>query len=715
MILNENLSSPVLSNGVGESKKMGILANGKVFKIISDTLYQNKIGSCVRELSCNSVDGMKKAGRGDIPFDLHVPTVFEPWFAVKDTGVGMSHDTVMNVFANYFASTKDQSNDEIGGFGLGAKTPFCYTDSFIVVSIFDGKRTTYSFMMNEQGEPTGTVLGEEDCSEHNGVEVRFDVEQNDIHKFSNEIRNQLRFFAVKPNLSTPNIEIDEVEYLNNGVDFPRMRVPENLRGLWVVQGGVGYPLNYQLIQDKLTDSERTFFRINDNLVMHFNIGEIEVIPSREAISYGKSTIDNIKNLIASAVPVMTQAYIDSANGFTEPKDFCTWYESNHLIRQMLKVGNYDPATAPALKGLNFDFRNGSPFVKLNVDFTFNGKPARMPVMSLGYNGRKSYSNPDSDGNYTYRFSQIPIIFIRDKCTAAVGRIRDFRNSYNQNFVVIEHPHGTEYVDSTFVDLVKKQLPYADIRMVSSLTAPEKSENAKRGTPVVYSKTKHDRFDSIAKWERLYDEEEIEGGYYLVFDSYPFIENNLTSDEQSLLQLMMEAGMIDKPIIAIKKAKLDMIADNPSFEPLRDRIKTLAAQAQQTLFQSTVRLDRYIEAKRLMGDVSDYMNRTGLHHVKKAGLSVRLLARAERLDRICNRYLDNVQKVVQLEGNSLNEHLFNEYQRSYNQKKYETKLDAESFRAKYPMLKFSHLGYCGDSKEYGNIVAQYIAMVDNHAE
>ncbi len=715
MILNENISTPVYSNGIGESKKMGILANGKVFKIISDTLYQNKIGSCVRELSCNAVDGMKKAGRGDIPFSLHVPTVFEPWFSVKDDGVGMSHDTVMNVFANYFASTKDQSNDEIGGFGLGAKTPFCYTDSFIVVSIFNGKRTTYAFMMNEQGEPTGTVMGEEDCSDHNGVEVRFDVEQHDVSKFCHEIRTQLRFFDVKPVLSVRDMTIDTIEYIKTPSKFPRMCVPENLNGMWVVQGGVGYPLNFTLIQDKLTEAERTFLRIHSNIVMNFNIGEIEVIPSREAISYGKVTVNNIKNLIAEAVPVLTQHYVDTADGFTDPIKFSQWYDSSSTNNQMLKMRDYDVVNAPALKGINFNFKSVAIQAQLNGTFTFNGLEAKMSMMTPGSNNRKIYLKPYPDGNYFWRLSFMPTFFIRDKCTGAIARIRKYHESSNNNFVMIEHPHGTEYVDSTFIDLIKNQIPYADIRMVSSLTLPEKTGQVKRGTPIMYSKPKNGGFGSIAKWERLYNEEELEGGYYMVFDNYPFIEDNLSSDEQALLQLMIDAGMIDKPVIAIKKAKLDIIAGNPSFEPLRVHIKKLAAQAQSKLFQSTVRLDRYIEAKRLMGEVSDYMSRTGLHHVQNAGLCVPILDRITKLGRICNRYLENVKQVVQLEDNSLNEHLFNEYRRSYNQKKYVTKLDMDDFRNKYPMLKFTNLGYFGDPKDYGQTVAHYIKMVDTNAQ
>lgn len=123
----ETTNEAVQTSGGSNSNSFSIAMNGKAFKVLSDTLYKNKIGSIVRELSCNAYDAHIVVGKKDIPFSIHLPDAFEPWFSVQDSGPGLSPEDIKTVFTVYFESTKDQSNDSIGAFGLGAKTPFSYT------------------------------------------------------------------------------------------------------------------------------------------------------------------------------------------------------------------------------------------------------------------------------------------------------------------------------------------------------------------------------------------------------------------------------------------------------------------------------------------------------------------------------------------------------------------------------------------------------------
>ena len=606
MILDNAISTPVTKSGITETKKMSIAANGKMFKIMSDTLYQDKIGSIVRETCTNAADGHRKAGRMDIPFHVHVPTIFEPYFSVTDTGTGMSHDTVMNVFSTYFMSTKDNSNTEVGGFGLGAKTPFSYTDSFIVVSQYDGIRTTYSAMMNEQGEPEISVMGvdEYDATLVNGIEVRIDVEQgnehrDDINKFVEAIRTQLRFMDVKPILSTNAVQIHEVEYKSfiDSVDYAK--IPENLSGQWIVQGGVGYPLNVDLIKNALTPSHMKFLEINRNLVMFFDIGQIEVIPSREAISYSPATVKNIQAMIDKMVPILTASVVAQANAFTDHREYFTWL-NDHTVRRMLSLASYDTKSAPCLDGLELYWRDAysaSYVFKLTLK-----EPVLTPVavageylsyMTIGYSGRKTYHNIQlSDPILHFAIiSNNDTIYVRDKCVAAIGRLKVVQE-LSGRVNVLEHPRGAEFMTDALIASFEAQAPGIKFKRVSELPAPAKAETVKRGTPVVYKMGANDRFDSISKWERVYDEEELEGGLYFEFDEYPFIKNPLLAEHISLLNLLVRSKMIDKPILAIKSSKVESLTkDNPTFAPVLDHIKALAAQVHANLFKSTVRLNR----------------------------------------------------------------------------------------------------------------------------
>ena len=103
-----------------------------------------------------------------------------------------------------FESTKDQSNDSIGAFGLGAKTPFSYTDQFNVTSVTGGIMRAYSAFIDETGMPSVDLMAEIPTEEPSGVEIKIGVKPEDFNRFREEIRTQLRFFPVKPEIVNYN-------------------------------------------------------------------------------------------------------------------------------------------------------------------------------------------------------------------------------------------------------------------------------------------------------------------------------------------------------------------------------------------------------------------------------------------------------------------------------------------------------------------------------
>lgn len=294
-----NKTDQIHASGVLSSSKFTMDVSGKAFRVLSSTLYQNKIGSIVREVSCNAMDAHSAAGKRDVPFIIHLPNDLEPYFSVKDTGVGLSHENISIVYTNVFRSTKDESNDEIGGFGLGSKTPFCYTDNFNITSVYNGTKRHYSAIIQPDGQPFTFELACETTDDPNGVEVSIPVASKDYRQFGIEVFNQLQFFAVKPTIVNGSIEFkshDEILF-----DLDSVKIVKNPSGAydrtWIIQGGVGYPLDYGLILDIVKSDDLSKFinmmRHNNTTLMYFNIGEIEVTASREGISYDARTKHNI--------------------------------------------------------------------------------------------------------------------------------------------------------------------------------------------------------------------------------------------------------------------------------------------------------------------------------------------------------------------------------------------------------------------------------------
>ena len=122
--------------------------SAKAFSILSSGLYANKIRAIIRELSTNAYDSHVAAGCADRPFEVHLPTSLEPWFSVRDYGVGLSHQQVVNIYTTYFESTKTGSNDFVGALGLGSKSPFSYTENFGVTAVQNGHMGVYTALID---------------------------------------------------------------------------------------------------------------------------------------------------------------------------------------------------------------------------------------------------------------------------------------------------------------------------------------------------------------------------------------------------------------------------------------------------------------------------------------------------------------------------------------------------------------------------------------
>lgn len=119
-----------INNTRGNISSFKMKRSAKAFSILSSGIYANKIRAIIRELSCNAYDSHVEAGKKDVPFEVHLPTHFEPYFYVRDYGTGLTHQQVFDVYTTYFESTKTDSNDYIGALGLGSKSPFSYTENF---------------------------------------------------------------------------------------------------------------------------------------------------------------------------------------------------------------------------------------------------------------------------------------------------------------------------------------------------------------------------------------------------------------------------------------------------------------------------------------------------------------------------------------------------------------------------------------------------------
>lgn len=306
MKIESTATKTVVGGTAHTPQKFTIDANQISFIVLSSRMYNDPKRAIVRELSCNAWDAHVMAGKKDVPFEIHLPTDFEPYFRITDHGIGMSHDDVMNLYCKYFSSSKNNSNECIGAMGLGSKSPFCYTIShsgtmdatggFTVVSWFDGVKRIYSAYV-ENGTPTIVCLSEEeDTTRGNGFEVEFAVNTTDVWEFENKAKLALEFFQPMPVVNVEGFQPVKAEYTLKTEKWGLRKNPQTAEtsGLRAIQGNVQYAVGNidvsRMSQEQLAVSKLP-------LDIFFPIGDLSVAANREMLSNDQRTLNNILNAL----------------------------------------------------------------------------------------------------------------------------------------------------------------------------------------------------------------------------------------------------------------------------------------------------------------------------------------------------------------------------------------------------------------------------------
>ncbi len=113
---------------------------GFLFDIVSKQMYRRPINSIVREITSNCFDSHIEAKIDDPVVVIMKHDEGGDYICFKDIGVGMSPERMSKTYSKYFSSTKRGSNDQIGMFGLGSKSPLSYTDLFYLTTNYNGKK-----------------------------------------------------------------------------------------------------------------------------------------------------------------------------------------------------------------------------------------------------------------------------------------------------------------------------------------------------------------------------------------------------------------------------------------------------------------------------------------------------------------------------------------------------------------------------------------------
>ena len=291
----------VIKSGDTQDSNFSIEASAKAFFILSDGLYSNKVKAVIRELSTNAYDSHVDAGVADKPFDVHLPSRLDPTFYVRDYGTSMTHSECMELYTTYFRSTRNDSNDAVGCLGLGSKAPFAYCDQFTVEAYLDGEARVYTAYKDEGGSPVFSLLDQRPTNEPNGIKVSLAIKEDDIYNFMSEARELYKFFNVKPNISGEAIAewADDKEVILSGSNWEFVKGESDNH---VIMGQIAYPLDADDVWSwpvaKEDEDIYNFLSNSRGLRVYANIGDVDITPSRESLSYNSTTKQAIKNIVS---------------------------------------------------------------------------------------------------------------------------------------------------------------------------------------------------------------------------------------------------------------------------------------------------------------------------------------------------------------------------------------------------------------------------------
>ena len=585
MIVTQGIEhAPVLSN-TGEVGEFTIRSSAKAFVVLSSGLYKNKIRAIIRELACNAVDSHRAAGNAHLPFEIHAPSALEPWFSIRDYGVGLSDTEVAHVYTVYFSSTKTDSNDYIGALGLGCKSPFSYTDNFTITAVKSGVKRIYGAFINENGVPSVTLMYEADTDEHPGVEIKLNVSKTDDYcSFAREMREVLRWFKDPYRLLNYNTDsygeigprVMEERDLIPGVHLSGMRVS------YAVMGNIAYPLNNVPNSSLLGDNA---WLLDCGLVIEFDIGELDFVASREELSFIPLTYAAIRKRL-DALGAQLEAI---AKARVVPIDN-QWLQANTAMQL---GGIYRPtlkALIPTLGNPMLSVRYGDPYrAPIYVEDSYlESANLSLSVSYIAHSGRATHTRSgrhyDLTGGTGYRIdTNGSVIFVmndtaRGVHTKALAQLKLTRTYLT---VVTVNYTGTDLSErqGAFTKFLEKFFNPPEV-VYASIFIEKATNPARVGRPRTYPVYRRAglsfmRCGGMRRSDWYFVEgDELAAGKHVYVDYANYTPKTTAGDEYHLEYTVFHlnrAGIVTPEVVGIGASRKAEIAGKPDWIHIDDYI------------------------------------------------------------------------------------------------------------------------------------------------
>lgn len=312
-------TSPTIASEEMEVSRMGVAdgAGDMLSSYLRDKIYTDKVLACVRETITNARDEHVKFGV-TAPVEVKLSKINQEFvWSVRDYAKGLSETNIRTIFGMYGGSDKRGNNDQVGGFGIGALSPFAVSDSFYVTSYHEGFKTQYACILGagSHGVPVGEIykVSDPEPTSETGLEVSLPV--TDQYGFSGTTKRFVNNFLPDSNIiytdASGYVHEPMTPIFKQTVDgfvfnlYDKSFDPYSTNTVAIRMGGVVYEMQHRLAMPAP----------NGKIVVDVPIGKLSIPISREELEVTAANTAVLEE-IENALKVISDA---EASTITKPK------------------------------------------------------------------------------------------------------------------------------------------------------------------------------------------------------------------------------------------------------------------------------------------------------------------------------------------------------------------------------------------------------------
>lgn len=562
--------STSVSNTINETIDFKIGDAAVVIDILRNKLYSDKIRVVAQEYLSNARDAMREAKNKTDKIEVTLPTKKNPTLKIRDYGPGLSPERVKEVFVQFGRSTKRDSDEQTGGFGLGAKSLFAYTESAVIVSIHAGIETHYVAHLGKTAAGTLEKVYEEKTSSKAGVEIQIPVNlskeegnpTDDLERFQGAVYRTIAFWNKEEMPVIKNeAEAIQTEWLKiynqvqedvglSGKTFAVLPRQETCGGHNTSTSMVLDGIIYEYDTDDFNSLELERFH---NVVGYYHRsyliirpGEIEVSASREAASINQANINTLKKHAKAAraeVFDVVKSHIDSIKTL------------NEVVSVVKKISVCTPITrriTKKIEGVSIYFETGS------LSKADGYKAAN--IRRRGYYSRAratidNYADPLLTGTMIHLDAELAESTI-------LAKLKEYSKDSNEDnhFVLIpkDLTEAAKNLNAIPISTLKSKKPHKRISLKKEL-----AEGWISLKTLQYSWYRGASVDQI--------EIDLNVPVNRSFIVVPDVETKQKMDEYAALQYLLQENQVQFTFCFPTKTQAKLIASNPSFVKMEDLI------------------------------------------------------------------------------------------------------------------------------------------------